>query len=132
MLRSMLLAAILVVMTCAAMPASAQTPPPGFRGPVFRVEPETRSEHRRTGFVTGWVYNDGQGVAGLVRMKVLMLDPAGTVVSEHVGWAYGNVTAGGRAYFMIPIPPQSPPERRVLVDSWVIQSFGSPSATESP
>jgi hypothetical protein len=135
MLRAMVAAATLVVVAGAAIPTSAQTPPAGFRGPVFRVEPETRTEHRRAGFVTGWVYNDGQGIAGLVRMKVEMLDPSGKVVSEHIGWAYGNVTAGGRAYFMIPIPPQSPPDRRVVVDSWVIQSFdGGPSGrqVESP
>ena len=124
MLRSMLAAvALAFVLGAAALPASAQAPP-RFRGPVFRVEPETRSEFRRTGFVTGWIYNDGSGVAGLVRLKAQMLDETGKVVAEHVGWAYGNVTAGGRAYFMIPIPPQSPPERRVVVDSWVIQSYG--------
>jgi hypothetical protein len=126
MLRSMVTAATLVLVVGAASPTLAQAPPPGFRGPIFRVEPETRSEHRRAGFVTGWVYNDGQGVAGLVRMKVEMLDASGKTVSEHIGWAYGNVTAGGRAYFMIPIPPQSPPDRRVVVDSWVIQAFESP------
>ena len=131
MLRLMVAATTLVVVLAgAAVPALGQAPP-GFRGPVFRVEPETRSEFRRTGYVTGWVYNDGQGIAGLVRMKVQMLDESGKVVAEHIGWAYGNVTAGGRAYFMIPIPPQSPPERRVVVDSWVIQSYGE-SRSESP
>lgn len=123
MLRSMVAAATLAVALGAAAAPALPQPPSGFRGPVFRVEPEARSEHRRAGFVTGWIYNDGQGVAGLVRMKCQMLDETGKVVAEHVGWAYGNVTPGGRAYFMIPIPPQSPPERRVVVDSWVIQSY---------
>jgi hypothetical protein len=123
MLRSMVAALTLaVVLGAAGVPALAQ-PPSGFRGPAFRVEPEMRSEQRRAGFVTGWIYNDGQGVAGLVRMKCQMLDETGKVVAEHIGWAYGNVAPGGRAYFMIPIPPQSPPERRVTVDSWVIQSY---------
>jgi hypothetical protein len=112
-------------------PGGAQQPRPGFRGPVFRVEPEMRSEHSRAGFVTGWVYNDGQGVAGLVRMRVEMLDESGKVVAQHDGWAYGNVPAGGRAYFMIPIPPKSPPDRRVSVESYVLQSFG-PTGSESP
>ncbi len=98
--------------------------PRDFTGPVFRVEPEIRSTHTRPGYVTGWVYNDGQGVAGLVRMKVEMLDDGGNRVSEYVGWAYGNVPSGGRAYFMIPVPPQSPLNRRVTVDSFVLQSFG--------
>ena len=131
MLRRCFAATVLVVaLASLASPATAQ-PPAGFRGPVFRVEPETRSDHTRPGFVTGWVYNDGQGVAGLVRMRVEMLDGSGKAVAQHTGWAYGNVTPGGRAFFMIPIPPQSPPDRRVTVDSFVLQSFG-PSPTESP
>ena len=123
MLRSMVAAATLVVALGAAAGTALGQPPPGFRGPVFRVEPETRSEHRRAGYVTGWVYNDGQGVAGLVKLRCQMLDDGGKVVAEHTGWAYGNVAPGGRAYFMIPVPPQSPQERRITVDSWVIQSY---------
>ena len=110
-----------------AHPAMAQA-----RGPVFRVEPEGRSDHARPGFVTGWLYNDGQGVAGLVRMKVEMMDESGKVVGEHIGWAYGNVSPGGRAYFMIPVPPKSPPARRVTVESFIMQSAPTSSASESP
>jgi hypothetical protein len=112
---------LLILLTSLAGSATAQ--PAGFRGPVFRVESEPRSDDVRAGFVRGWVYNDGEGVAGLVRMRVEMLDGSGKVVAEHIGWAYGNVPPGGRAYFMIPLPPQSPPERRVTVDSFVLQAF---------
>ena len=131
MLRRLMVGCTLAVTM--ALPASLATaqPPAGFRGPVFRVEPEMRSDHTRPGFVTGWVYNDGQGVAGLVRMRVEMIDGTGKVVAQHDGWAYGNVAAGGRAYFMIPIPPQSPPERRVTVESFVLQSFDT-GASQSP
>ena len=128
-LRAALLA--LVVLGSVAIPATAQPRADG-RGPVFRVEPEARSAHSRPGFVTGWVYNDGQGVAGLVRMKCEMLDDSGKVIAEHIGWAYGNVNPGGRAYFMIPIPPQSPPERRVTVESFVLQSLEGPVQSQSP
>jgi hypothetical protein len=131
MLRGLVVACTLVLMVGAAAVAIAQ-PPAGFRGPVFRVEPETRTDHTRPGFVTGWVYNDGQGVAGLVRMRVEMLDGSGQVLAQHIGWAYGNVAAGGRAYFMIPIPPQSPTERRVTVESFVLQAFGGDSQGQSP
>jgi hypothetical protein len=120
-MRRALCAAVIAVLTGLAGSATAQ--PRDFRGPVFRVEPETRGEFARPGFVTGWVYNDGQGVAGLVRMKVEILDDSGSRTAEHVGWAYGNVNPGGRAYFMIPIPPRSSPNRRVTVESFVLQSF---------
>ena len=135
MRRALRAAVIAVTMglvgTAALEPRTAAAQPRDFSGPVFRVEPEARSDHSRPGFVTGWVYNDGQGVAGLVRMKVEMLDDSGKRVAEHVGWAYGNVNPGGRAYFMIPVPPQSPPTRRVTVESFVLQSFGAAGA-QSP
>ena len=128
MLRAMRVLGVgLLAVLAIALPAMAQT-----RGPVFRVEPEKRTDHTRPGFVTGWLYNDGQGVAGLVRMKVEMLDDSGKVVAEHIGWAYGNVSPGGRAYFMIPVPPKSPPERRVTVESFIMQSAPTSSASESP
>lgn len=123
MLRRRVLGSMLLVML-ASVPGSATAQPAGFRGPVFRVEPEEpRSGHARPGFVRGWVYNDGEGVAGLIRMRVEMLDGSGKVIAQHIGWAYGNVPPGGRAYFMIPIPPQSPPERRVTVDTFVLQAY---------
>jgi hypothetical protein len=119
----------LALIVCALLTAlAAAQPRSDARGPVFRVEPETRTDYARPGSVTGWLYNDGQGVAGLVRMRVEILDGSGKVLSEHLGWAYGNVTPGGRAYFMIPIPAQSPPNRRVTVESYVLQSV----TTESP
>ena len=128
MRRAMRAVGVVVVVGLAfALPAAAQ--PRTGAGPVFRIEPERRTEHSRPGFVTGWLYNDGQGVAGLVRMKVELLDGSGAVVGEHIGWAYGNVTPGGRAYFMIPVPPKSPPDRRVIVESFVLQSAPT---TESP
>src|SRR5258706_15283588 len=112
MLGRVVVASMLIVLGWTVMPAKAQ-PRAGFRGPILRVEPETRSDHVRQGFVTGWVYNDGEGVAGLVRMKCEMLDAGGNVTAQHIGWAYGNVAPGSRTYFMIPIPPKSPPDRRV-------------------
>jgi hypothetical protein len=124
-MRRALCAVVMAVLAGVAGEATAQ--PAGTRGPVLRVEPEMRTEYSRPGFVTGWVYNDGQGVAGLVRMKVEILDDSGARVGEHIGWAYGNVTPGGRAYFMIPIPPRSPANRRVVVESFVLQSLEAPS-----
>jgi len=127
MRRALCAASLVVVTVCGIVTLAAAQPRPASRGPVFRVEPEMRTDYTRPGFVTGWLYNDGQGVAGLVRMRVEMLDASGKVTGEHFGWAYGNVTPGGRAYFMIPIPAPSPPDRRITVESYVLQSL-----TESP
>jgi hypothetical protein len=126
MLRALSAACVVAVVLAGTVASAPAQPRADFRGPVFRVEPDLRTDHTRPGFVTGWVYNDGQGVAGLIRMKVEMLDASGKVVAEHIGWAYGNVAPGGRAYFTIPVPPRSPAERRVTVESYVLQAFESP------
>ena len=127
MLRRWVLGPLLLIVL-ASVPGSAAAQPAGFRGPVFRVELETPSAHARRGFVRGWVYNDGDGVAGFLRMRVEILDGSGNVIAKHTGWAYGNVAPAGRAYFMIPIPPQSPPERRVTVESFLLQAFETPQS----
>jgi hypothetical protein len=129
MVRGICLLWVVVVGLALAAPAAAQGgAPPG--APILRVETEMRQEYARPGVVTGWVYNDGQNVVGLVRMKAEMLDDSGKVVGQHLGWAYGNVSPSNRAYFMIRIPPGSPPQRRVVVESYVLQSYAT--RPESP
>ncbi len=49
-------------------------------------------------------------------MRVQVLD-GGAVVADP---------PGGRVYFMIPVPPQSPAERKITVDSFVLQSLERP------
>ena len=121
MVRGICWLSITVVGLALAAPVAAQTGSSG--APILRVETETRQGYSRPGVVTGWVYNDGQAVVGLVRMKVEMLDDSGKVVGQHLGWAYGNVSPTTRAYFMIQVPPGSPPQRRVVVESYVLQSY---------
>src|SRR5258708_14622713 len=126
MLQMLRTASLAIVVLLGMTAAAAAKPRANFRGPVFRGEAEARTDDTRPGFVTGWVYNDGQGVAGLVRMRCEMLDASGQAVAEHIGWAYGNVAPGGRAYFRIPIPLHALPDRRITVESFVLQSFQSP------
>jgi hypothetical protein len=94
----------------------------GAPGPVFRIveDPEPRR-----GVVSGWLYNDGQGVVGLVRLRLETLDESGRVLSEHFGWAYGNVPPGGRAYFRI-ATTRTTATRRISVESFVLQSLQTP------
>ena len=125
MLRRMLTASVLVALLgWAAVPATAQSSADP-RGPVFRIEEDTGAPHTRRGVVAGWLYNEGQGVVGLVRMRVELLDPSGRVVGEHLGWAYGNVPPGGRAYFRVSVPNDAQ-GRRISVESFVLQSLQSP------
>jgi hypothetical protein len=108
------------ILAWAVSPATAQT-----GGPVFRIEEDTGAPHARKGVVAGWLYNEGQGVVGLVRMRVELLDSSGRVVGEHLGWAYGNVPPGGRAYFRVSVPNETQ-ARRISVESFVLQSLQNP------
>lgn len=89
----------------------------------FRVEEDRDAPTR--GAIAGWVYNDSRETVGLVRMRLEVLDDSGKVVGNQMGWAYGNLRPGDRAYFRIPIPEQRG-TRRITIESFVVQSVQSP------
>ena len=113
------LAALLVGWSDAAIAQSTG----GAAAPVFRIEADPEP---RRGIVSGWLYNDGQGVVGLVRLRLETLDGSGKVLGENFGWAYGNVPPGGRAYFRISTAPATVGTRRITVESYVLQSLQTP------
>ena len=65
----------------------------------------------------------GHRGAGTLRLDVL--DESGAVIAVQRGWAYGNLRPGDRAYFRIPIPDR-PGTRRIVVESFVVQSVEAP------
>jgi hypothetical protein len=89
----------------------------------FRVEEDREAPTR--GAIAGWVYNDSREMVGLVRLRLEVLDDNGKVIGNQLGWAYGNVRPGARAYFRIPLPDQRG-SRRISVESFVVQSVQSP------
>jgi hypothetical protein len=102
--------------------AGAQAaPPPGMER--FRVEEDRGAPTR--GALAGWLYNDGRDTVGLVRLRLDVMDESGAVIAVQRGWAYGNLRPGDRAYFRIPLPDR-PGTRRILVESFVIQSVEAP------
>ena len=125
MARGRTLAAALVAV------AAAVAPGPGARiaeaqmasASSFRVEEDRDAPTR--GAIAGWVYNDSRETVGLVRMRLEVLDDSGKVVGNQMGWAYGNLRPGDRAYFRIPIPEQRG-TRRITIESFVVQSVQSP------
>lgn len=89
----------------------------------FRVEVDSEAPSR--GAVAGWLYNDSREMVGLVRLRLEVVDESGKVVATQLGWAYGNLRPGDRAYFRIPLPEQKG-TRRITVESFVVQSVQSP------
>ena len=44
----------------------------------------------------------GLRLLGNVRLRVEVLDTDGTAVAEAFGWVFGDLTPGGREYFVVP------------------------------
>ena len=53
--------------------------------------------------VEGYVYNALPWRITNVRLHVDSIDESGTVVASASGWVVGNVAAGGRGYFYVPV-----------------------------
>ncbi len=53
--------------------------------------------------VEGYVYNEGLRLLSNVRLGVEVLDTDGTAVEEAFGWVFGDLTPGGRGYFVVPV-----------------------------
>lgn len=53
--------------------------------------------------VEGYVYNEGLRLLSNVRLRVEVLDTDGTAVEEAFGWVFGDLTPGGRGYFVVPV-----------------------------
>jgi hypothetical protein len=81
---------------------TAQTSTTSTQG-EFRFDLEEASSHRGHG-VEGYVYNGSQWRITNVRLRVESVDPNGAVTNEASGWVVGDVKAGGRAYFYVPVP----------------------------
>jgi hypothetical protein len=125
MATARVLAVALLIFVAAGAPmlgtriAGAQSASPA----SFRVEVDREAPTR--GAVAGWLYNDSREMVGLVRLRLEVVDESGKVVATQLGWAYGNLRPGNRAYFRIPLPDQKG-TRRITVESFVVQSVQSP------
>ena len=88
------------------------------RGGRFRIEEDVGGPRA---IISGWLYNEGPDVVGLVRLRLEVVDSAQQVIARQTGWAYGNAQPGGRVYFRIAVPAGEG-TRRIVVESWVRQA----------
>jgi hypothetical protein len=70
---------------------------------LFRFELEEAANAYRGPAVEGYLYNGLGWRIGNVRLRIESVDPAGRVTGQAYGWVLGNVLAGGRAYFFVPV-----------------------------
>jgi hypothetical protein len=77
--------------------AEAATAPAPFRFQLAQAD-----GHRGLG-VEGYVYNGLPWRITNVRLRVEGVDAKGTVTMSASGWVIGDVQAGGRGYFYVPV-----------------------------
>jgi len=101
--RSVLAFATTVVIAAAVLmaPADAQelTAAGGFFRAVWSVPPLPRSLTK----IEGYIYNDSRLWVTDVRLRIVSLDRSGHAVGETSGWVFGDIPAGSRAYFAVPL-----------------------------
>ena|SRR5437868_11291140 len=107
--RAIVVLAAVIGGLLAPVVATAQTPATDAPTP-FRFELEEARSHRGRG-VEGYVYNDLPWRITNVRVRVESLDGNGSVTSSASGWVIGDVRAGGRAYFYVPVSSAAPTYR---------------------
>jgi hypothetical protein len=88
-----------------ATAAGAQTAIAGDESP-FRFQFE-QSQGPRGLAVEGYLYNALPWRITNVRLRIDSVDAAGTVVASATGWVLGDVAAGGRGYFHVPVSAQA-------------------------
>jgi hypothetical protein len=103
--------------------AKAQTPVTNAQS-QFRFELAEAESHRGRA-VEGYVYNDLPWRITNVRLRVESVDQSGTVTGEASGWVVGDVSAGGRGYFFVPVSSRAAAYRAT------VQSFDK-VAREAP
>ena len=103
----------------AASPASVQSY--GIYGTenFFKLEWQP-DERRGRPVVSGYVTNQWGISVNNVRLRVEALDTAGGVTATYIGYVFGDVTPGTRAYFEVPVA-QKAASYRVSVLSYDAQ-----------
>lgn len=118
---------LLIFVMVAATLGTAQTARAGDDSPfAFQFE-QTRSP--RGTAIEGHVHNALPWRITNVRLQVDSIDANGTVITSASGWVLGDVGAGGRGYFYVPISAPAPTYRasvqgfdKVMLDTATTQA----------
>jgi len=103
MMKKMMILVSAAVVTGILGPIVAQAQTPVTDVPSqFRFE-LTQAESYRGRAVEGYIYNGLPWGITNVRLRVESVDASGTVSGETFGWVIGDVRAGGRGYFFVPV-----------------------------
>ena len=93
---------------------------------AFTVEWRRTTEPWRRPTLEGYVNNHSQYRVGNVRLRIEALDGTDRVVGESFAWVYGNIPAGSRWYFSVPVPRAGAATFRISVVSFTLMALESP------
>jgi hypothetical protein len=88
----------------------------------FRIDAQVVQSKKGTPVYSGYIYNDGGGGVGNIRLLVEALDAEGKVIGDGEGAALGNMVARDRLY-EVPLPTTGA-SYRVRVLSWATFATG--------
>jgi hypothetical protein len=112
---------VLVAAVLGGATVHAQSAAP--RTDTLRVEWKKRADPWLRPAVEGYVYNPSPYRIGTVLLRVELLDGEQRVVKERTAWVYGNINAGDRGYFVVPVlPDEADKTYRIGVESFVLIS----------
>lgn len=97
--RSHVILLVSTILLALGATAHAQTPN---ASPSFRIDVRPR-EFARAPTLDGYVHNDGLYRITNVRLRVDVIDGNGAVMENAMGWVVGDISAGSRGYFMVPL-----------------------------
>ncbi len=109
MTRVLVVLATIAMTVGTATAAGAQTALASDESP-FRFQFEQREGPRGLA-VEGYIYNALPWRITNVRLQVDSIDVSGTLAASASGWVLGDVAAGGRGYFYVPVSAQAPTYR---------------------
>ena len=89
----------------------------------FRIDGQVVQSKKGTPVYSGYIYNDGGGGVGNIRLLVETLDAEGKVISQGEGAALGSMLSRDRLYFEVPLPTTGA-SYRVRVLSWATFATG--------
>lgn len=108
----------------------AQTPAPC--GP-FRVDWNRGELSPTARKLEGFVYNESSCSVTDVRIHIVAVSADGHPLGETLGWVYGDIPAGGRGYFVVPLPHTQAVDYRVDVVSFdEVQRANAPRQEQAP
>jgi hypothetical protein len=89
----------------------------------FRIDGQVVQSKKGTPVYSGYIYNDGGGGVGNIRLLVETLDAEGKVIGQGEGAALGSMLSRDRLYFEVPLPTTGA-SYRVRVLSWATFATG--------